>query len=137
MENTNIINDSKRILDNATTIESTKALLNTFIGAHELVDTIFMKGRYFIDLHGRVLLLRGVNLCGSSKLPTVPVGVSSSQHAEFYDHRAVSFIGRPFALDEASQHFQRLRSWGLTFVRLLVPWEALEHSGPGIYGIPF
>jgi aryl-phospho-beta-D-glucosidase BglC (GH1 family) len=22
---------------------------------------------------------------------------------------------------------------GLTFIRLLVPWEALEHDGPGVY----
>lgn len=27
----------------------------------------------------------------------------------------------------------RLRNWGLTFVRLVVPWEALEHAGPGQY----
>ena len=28
---------------------------------------------------------------------------------------AVTFVGRPFALDEASQHLVRLRRWGLTF----------------------
>ncbi|CAG8592840.1 3277_t:CDS:10 [Paraglomus brasilianum] len=60
---------------------------------------------------------------------------SSSGHAtdEFFDHRNVSFVGRPFPLEEAHEHFARLRSWGLTFVRLLVPWEALEHAGPGNY----
>ena len=42
-------------------------------------------------------------------------------------------MGRPFPLEEADEHFSRLRAWGLTLVRLLVPWESLEHSGPGIY----
>ena len=42
-------------------------------------------------------------------------------------------MGRPFPLDEADEHFGRLRLWGLTFLRLLVTWEAIEHSGPGIY----
>ncbi|KAJ3082648.1 hypothetical protein HDU99_002038 [Rhizoclosmatium hyalinum] len=37
----------------------------------------------------------------------------------------------------ADEHFARLKGWGLTFVRLLVTWEALEHSGPGIYDEQF
>jgi hypothetical protein len=28
---------------------------------------------------------------------------------------------------------RRLQSWGLTFERLIVPWEAIEHAGPGVY----
>jgi hypothetical protein len=31
------------------------------------------------------------------------------------------------------EHLSRLRNWGLTFIRLVVPWEALEHRGPGEY----
>ena len=42
-------------------------------------------------------------------------------------------MDRPFPLAEADEHFGRLASWGLTFVRLLVTWEAVEHAGPGIY----
>ncbi|KAJ3077100.1 hypothetical protein HDU98_008535 [Podochytrium sp. JEL0797] len=56
---------------------------------------------------------------------------------EFFNHRDVSFIGRPFPLQDADEHFQRLKAWGLTFVRLLVTWEALEHKGPGIYDDAF
>lgn len=72
-------------------------------------------------------------MSGNSKLPTFPAGVSNHLSPVFYDHKTVSFIGRPFKEEDAEEHFSRIRSWGLTFVRLLVPWEALEHEGPGIY----
>ncbi len=93
---------------------------------------IRIKGQSFIDEYGRTLLLRGVNLAGSSKLPTRPNGASYNLDG-FFDHRDVSFIGRPFPLEEADEHFARLRAWGLTFLRFLVTWEAVEHAGPGIY----
>ncbi|KAG0362957.1 hypothetical protein BGZ54_008421 [Gamsiella multidivaricata] len=97
---------------------------------------ISSNGRWFRDSLNRTLLLRGVNLCGSSKLPTTPNG-SSHLNEGFFDHRNVCFLGRPFPRDQADEHFSRLKRWGLTFVRLLVPWEALEHSGPGIYDDKF
>jgi hypothetical protein len=42
-------------------------------------------------------------------------------------------VGRPFPPEEAEAHFDRLRRWGFTLVRLIITWEALEHAGPGIY----
>ena len=89
-------------------------------------------GPWFKDADGRTLLLRGVNLGGSSKLPATPDGATYRREG-FFEHRALSFVGRPFPLDEADEHFARLRSWGFTFVRFLVTWEAIEHAGPGIY----
>ena len=76
-------------------------------------------GSRIIDDKGRTLILRGVNLGGSSKIPV--------------DGDTVSFVGRPFPEEEAEQHFERLKNWGFTFIRLIITWEALEHSGPGIY----
>ena len=84
---------------------------------------IHTDGTAFKDDQGRTLILRGVNLSGTSKTPAK----TSS------DPRKVSFVGRPFPLTEADEHFRRLQSWGLTFERLIVPWEAIEHAGPGVY----
>ena len=45
----------------------------------------------------------------------------------FFEHAAtVSFVGRPFPLDEADTHFTRLRAYGFNVVRLLVTWEAIQ-----------
>ena len=88
------------------------------------------QGPWFLDRQGRRVLLRGVNLAGSSKYP---VNAPTHVTGDFYDASNISFVGRPFPLAHADEHFARLRAWGLTFVRLLVTWEAVEHKGPGIY----
>lgn len=93
---------------------------------------IQLDGKHFKDERGRTLMLRGVNLGGSSKVPTRPDGATWNREG-FYDHRGVSFVGRPFPLAEADEHLARLRAWGFTFVRFLITWEAVEHAGPGIY----
>jgi hypothetical protein len=89
-------------------------------------------GPWFKDDLGRTLILRGANLGGSTKVPYKPDGATYIR-AGFFDHRHVSFVGRPFPLDEADEHLARLRAWGMTFLRFLITWEAVEHAGPGEY----
>ena len=93
---------------------------------------IRITGPHFTDEHGRTLLLRGVNLGGSTKVPFRPDGATYIREG-FPRSRNVSFVGRPFPLEEADEHLGRLRSWGFNFLRLLVTWEAIEHAGPGQY----
>jgi hypothetical protein len=89
-------------------------------------------GIWFKDEHGRTLLLRGVNLGGNTKYPTQPDGRTHLAEG-FFNHREVSFVGRPFAIKEADEHFERLSKWGLSFLRFLITWEAIEHANPGTY----
>ncbi len=93
---------------------------------------ISIQGSHLQDEVGRTLLLRGINLGGSSKVPFKPDGATHIRDG-FFEHRDVSFVGRPFPLEEADEHFTRLREWGFNFLRFLITWEAIEHAGPGIY----
>ncbi|ORY26618.1 putative cytoplasm protein, partial [Naematelia encephala] len=92
---------------------------------HLAAPEVSIRGRHFVDSHERVLDLRGANVSASSKVPIKPFKI--------HDHRIASYVGRPFPIEEASEHWRRLRSWGLTFVRINVTWDAIEHAGPGHY----
>ncbi|CAG8496433.1 9253_t:CDS:2 [Diversispora eburnea] len=113
--------------------ESSKSIADIIIDTN---DTLKFNKAWIKDSLDRTVLFRGINLSGASKNPFNP-SIPSHQLEGFFDHRNVSFIGRPFPLSEADKHFSRLKQWGFNFLRFIVTWEALEHSGPGIYDTEF
>ncbi len=94
------------------------------------MEQLHIQGNQFVDSDGRRVLLRGVNLSGSSK---VPRGQGTQMADNFAKHREVSFVGRPFPLAEAHEHLARLRHRGFNLLRLIITWDAIEHAGPGQY----
>jgi hypothetical protein len=74
---------------------------------------------YFKDDKGRYLFMHGVNVSGSTKIPTTT--------------DPISYVGKPFKLNQAEQHFKKLRKLGFNTLRLLTVWEAIEPYASGVY----
>eukprot|EP00573_Skeletonema_grethae_P011542 CAMPEP_0201692622 /NCGR_PEP_ID=MMETSP0578-20130828/5463_1 /ASSEMBLY_ACC=CAM_ASM_000663 /TAXON_ID=267565 /ORGANISM="Skeletonema grethea, Strain CCMP 1804" /LENGTH=302 /DNA_ID=CAMNT_0048178029 /DNA_START=209 /DNA_END=1114 /DNA_ORIENTATION=+ len=75
---------------------------------------------------------RGVNL--PAKTPSSPANLVDTRSSDqLYESKLhVSFINRPFSLEEAPAHFRRLSYlWGFNLIRLSVSWEAVMHECPG------
>ncbi|KAJ5311997.1 hypothetical protein N7508_002827 [Penicillium antarcticum] len=91
-----------------------------------------VEGQSFRDPQNREVTLRGINVAGDAKYPKV-LNLGSHDPEDFFNADNVSFIGRPFSLEHADAHFQRLRKWGYNAIRYIFTWEAIEHAGPGVY----
>lgn len=89
-------------------------------------------GKTFKDPQNREITLRGINVAGESKYPANP-DVPTYVSDKFFDADNVSFVNRPFSIQDSHTHFARLRKWGYNTIRYVFTWEAIEHTGPGIY----
>jgi Cellulase (glycosyl hydrolase family 5)/Glycoside hydrolase family 5 C-terminal domain len=74
---------------------------------------------FFKDEYGRFAFLNGINVSGSAKVPTTT--------------SPISYVGKPFAVEEMDKHFRIIRDLGFNSVRLLVIWEAIEPEAKGQY----
>ena len=97
------------------------------------LGSLRIDGCHFVDEDNRIVLPRGINFSGLSKVPTSPDGATHLGGPQFYEHQDVSFVGRPCSLAELDTHLQRLKDWGFNLLRLVITWEAVEHQGPGMY----
>lgn len=89
-------------------------------------------GRSFRDPKNREIILRGINVAGDAKYPKTP-DIPTYVSDQFFDADDVSFVGRPFSLEDSHLHFKRLRKLGYNAIRYIFTWEAIEHAGPGTY----
>ncbi|MDP8223346.1 MAG: cellulase family glycosylhydrolase [Candidatus Lernaella stagnicola] len=74
---------------------------------------------YLRDAEGRYLLVHGTNVSCASKYPA--------------KLDPISYVGKPFPLEEADKNFQQLRDMGFNTIRLLTIWEAIEPFASGEY----
>jgi aryl-phospho-beta-D-glucosidase BglC (GH1 family) len=87
--------------------------------ARESITRIHTDNTYLRDADGRYLFLHGTNVSGASKYPA--------------SLNPISYVGKPFPLDEADENFQRLLDMGFNAIRLITIWEAIEPYGSGEY----
>lgn len=91
-----------------------------------------IQGRTFRDSENREVTLHGINAAADAKYPATP-DIPSHVGDKFFEGDDVSFVGRPFSVEDAATHFKRLRRWGYNTIRYIFTWEAIEHAGPGKY----
>lgn len=89
-------------------------------------------GATFRDQNNREVTLHGINVAADAKFPARPDQCSHIKE-NFFDGDNVSFVGRPFSVDEAHTHFARLKRYGYNTIRYVFTWEAIEAAGPGRY----
>lgn len=89
---------------------------------------------------GRVFWMHGINFASNTKMPEQPCQDTNinAEHCQLYETAdTVTFVGKPFPLNEGYQHLSRIKQCGFNTIRLVTTWEAIEHEGPGIYDLEY
>ena len=85
---------------------------------------ITIKNNQFTDSNtGNTIIFRGINLGGDSKNP---IGLPTFHPKSLDPSEPISFVGRPFPLEEARIHLDRLKFWGFNLIRFVIVWEAVQ-----------
>jgi hypothetical protein len=85
----------------------------------ESLTRIHTEQTFFKDAHGRYLYINGVNLADAKAGPAV------------YD--PISFVGKPFPVEDLDKHFELIQKLGFNSVRFVLQWEAIEPNERGVY----
>ena len=85
-------------------------------------------GTRLVDIRGREVVLRGINVGGGAKLPALPR--LRTDESGFRRASDIFFVDRPFSVADAPGHFARIAGWGFNAIRLVVSWEGIAHAGP-------
>lgn len=91
--------------------------------AKDSITALHTDHSYFKDEQGRYFFLHGINVSGSTKYPT--------------SEDPISYVGKPFPLEEADKNFKILRDMGFNGLRLLIIWEAIEPYAGGDYDLDY
>lgn len=98
------------------------------------MQPIRIKDGDFVDEHGRVIQLRGVNLDSSTKNP---FNTRTTDPIEYDLDHDLTFINHPLPLKDVDVHINRLKSLGYNMIRFPISWESLEHKGPSQYDFDY
>lgn len=89
---------------------------------------------------GRIFHIHGINFASNTKMPDMPLQSThiAARTCGLYENAdTVTFVGKPFPLNEGYEHISRIKQCGFNTIRFITTWEAIEHEGPGIYDLEY
>lgn len=86
---------------------------------NKTLPKLHTQSNYVRDEFGRYTFFHGVNVSGSTKLPATT--------------DPVSYVGKPFAVDEIDWNLKKLKEAGFNVLRFLIIWEGIEPYNSGEY----